>query len=56
MTLFEDRKSGGKPIARVLPYPDTIRNGNSPGLLADTLIAEEDIVSPLGEEDWSLEL
>ncbi len=41
----------GKPLARIIPY----RNSDmtfKPGKLAHTLIFEEDIVSPLGEEIW----
>lgn len=42
----------GKPIARIVPYRDfdTIP---MPGKLANTLVFEEDIVSPLGEEEWN---
>ncbi len=41
----------GKPLARVIPYHDADINPK-PGKLADTLIFEEDIVSPLGKEMW----
>jgi len=41
----------GKPIAQVIPY----RNSDmkpKPGKLANYLVFEKDIVSPLGEEMW----
>ena len=41
----------GKPLAQIIPY----RNSDSthtPGKLADALVFENDIVSPLGEEMW----
>lgn len=38
----------GKPLARVVPFADR----SKPGKLAHTLVFEEDIVSPLGEELW----
>ncbi len=41
----------GKPLARLLPYeetPDTIE----PGRLAETLVFENDIITPLGEDLW----
>ncbi len=41
----------GKVLARVLPYIDEERK-NEPGKLAATLVFEEDIVAPLGEEMW----
>ena len=43
----------GKPLARIIPF----RNFNTkptPGKLADTLVFEKDIVSPLGEEMWDV--
>lgn len=41
----------GRPLARIIPYEaDTCLA--EPGQLADTLLFEEDIVSPLGEEMW----
>lgn len=40
----------GKPLARVVPLTEGDRN--KPGKLAHTLIFEDDIVSPLGEEVW----
>jgi prevent-host-death family protein len=42
----------GKPLAEVVPF----RHGDElpvPGRLSETLVFEEDIVSPLGESDWS---
>ena len=41
----------GVPLAQIIPY----RKGDfdhKPGKLADTLVFEKDIVSPLGEEMW----
>ena len=43
----------GKPIVRIEPYrQETFKS--IPGKLADTLLFEEDIVSPLGEELWEV--
>jgi prevent-host-death family protein len=41
----------GKPFAQVIPYqqPSTLP---TPGRLADCLIFEKDIVTPLGEDMW----
>ncbi len=43
----------GKPVAQILPY-----EGNEhiakPGQLADTLVFEEDIITPLSEEMWEV--
>lgn len=41
----------GKPLARVVPYVENEPLAE-PGQLADTLVFEGDIVSPLGEELW----
>jgi len=41
----------GKPLAQVIPFVDS-KEKNIPGQLADTLIFEKDIVSPLGEDIW----
>ena len=41
----------GKPVAQVVPIVDE-KKENKPGRLADTLIFEHDIVSPLGEDMW----
>jgi len=41
----------GKPLVRIVPYQDSISN-HAPGRLADALVFENDIVSPLGEEMW----
>ncbi len=39
----------GKPLAEVIPFsPDVPR----PGKLADALVFEKDIISPLGEDMW----
>jgi len=41
----------GKPIAQVIPYRNSDMNPK-PGKLANYLVFEKDIVSPLGEEIW----
>lgn len=41
----------GKPLAQLIPYRNLITS-HKPGKLADTLVFENDIVSPLGEEMW----
>ena len=41
----------GKPIAQVVPYRSS-ETEPKPGKLADCLVFEKDIVSPLGEEMW----
>ena len=41
----------GKPLAQIVPYRDSSSN-HIPGKLADALVFEKDIVSPLGEEMW----
>ena len=41
----------GKPLAQIIPYQYSISN-HMPGKLADALVFENDIVSPLGEELW----
>ena len=41
----------GKPIAQVVPFRDS-EEQSEPGKLADTLVFEEDIVSPLGDDFW----
>jgi prevent-host-death family protein len=41
----------GKPLAQIIPYRNSISN-HTPGKLADALVFENDIVSPLGEEMW----
>jgi len=41
----------GKPMAQIIPYKDLIST-HKPGKLADTLVFENDIISPLGEEIW----
>ncbi len=40
----------GKPLAEVIPFsPET----SCPGKLADALVFEKDIVTPLGEDMWN---
>lgn len=41
----------GKPVARILPYEES-SSSPTPGCLSDTLVFEEDIVAPLGEDMW----
>jgi prevent-host-death family protein len=41
----------GKPMAQIIPYQNSASK-HKPGKLADTLVFENDIVSPLGEEMW----
>ena len=41
----------GKPLAQVIPYRNSDINPK-PGKLANYLVFEKDIVSPLGEEMW----
>jgi prevent-host-death family protein len=41
----------GKPLAQIIPYRDSMSN-HVPGKLADALVFENDIVSPLGEQMW----
>lgn len=41
----------GKPLAQIIPYRNSISN-HKPGKLANALVFENDIVSPLGEEIW----
>jgi len=43
----------GKPVARILPFEDN-ENVAKPGQLADTLVFEQDIIAPLGEEMWEV--
>ncbi len=41
----------GKPIVQVIPYTPNERE-NKMGKLADTLVFENDVISPSGEETW----
>jgi prevent-host-death family protein len=41
----------GKPLAQIIPYRGSLSN-HTPGKLADTLVFEKDIVSPLNEDMW----
>ena len=41
----------GKPLAEVVPFRDPSKKPE-PGKLADTLVFEKDLVSPLGENMW----
>lgn len=40
----------GKPLAEVVPYTES---GQSAGQLAETLVYEKDVLTPLGAEMWS---
>jgi len=42
----------GEPLAEVVPYAGT-DDAPMPGKLAETLVFEKDIVSPLGESIWN---
>jgi prevent-host-death family protein len=43
----------GKAIAKLVPFTEADNgNKNQPGKLANTLIFEKDIISPLGEDQW----
>ena len=39
----------GKPLAEVIPFS---QEAPRPGKLADALVFEKDIISPLGEDMW----
>jgi len=41
----------GKPLARVIPYRSSEMKPE-PGKLADYLVFEKDIVTPLGDDMW----
>lgn len=41
----------GKPIAQVIPYEDP-EGKPEPGKLANSLVSEKDIVSPLESDMW----
>ncbi len=41
----------GKPLAQISPYRNAALHPR-PGRLADALVFEKDIVSPLGEDMW----
>ena len=41
----------GRPVAQIEPYHDP-NTSPVPGKLSDTLVFEDDIISPLGEEMW----
>jgi prevent-host-death family protein len=43
----------GKPLAKLLPYED-IQDSIKPGQLVETLIFEDDIITPLGEDMWEV--
>lgn len=42
----------GTPVAEVVPFSGT-EDAPTPGKLAQTLVFEKDIVSPLGESIWN---
>lgn len=39
----------GKPLAEIIPYTGT---KHTAGQLAETLVFEKDVVSPLGQQMW----
>jgi prevent-host-death family protein len=41
----------GKPLAQIIPCQDQT-SLSKPGQLVDTLVFEEDIISPQGEDMW----
>ncbi len=43
----------GKPLAQITPYRSPDLN-SAPGRLADSLVFEKDIISPLGDEMWEV--
>ena len=43
----------GRPLAEVVPYPYS-SDVAAPGRLADSLVFEEDIVTPLGSDMWEV--
>ena len=43
----------GKPLALITPYANSTKR-IKPGQISDTLVFEEDIVSPLGEDMWEV--
>ena len=42
----------GKPLAEVVPFRGSDET-LTPGQLSETLVFEKDIVSPIGESDWT---
>ncbi len=42
----------GRPVAEVVPFRGQAK-ALVPGQLSETLVFEKDIVSPVGESDWS---
>ena len=41
----------GKPLAEIVPFAG---KHTAPGRLAEALVFEDDIVSPLGEAEWNV--
>jgi prevent-host-death family protein len=41
----------GKPLAKVIPFKSSEKN-STPGKLAETLLFEKDIITPLPESEW----
>ena len=41
----------GKPLAQIVPYQQNLAD-HMPGKLKDTLVFEDDIISPMGEKLW----
>ena len=42
----------GKPIVEVVPFRG-VDDAPVPGKLAETLVFEKDIISPIGEAEWN---
>ncbi len=42
----------GRPLAEVVPFRGA-KDKPAPGKLAETLVFEKDILSPIGQSDWS---
>jgi prevent-host-death family protein len=43
----------GKPLAQITPY-QPLNIEHKPGRLSNTLVFEDDIISPLGEDMWDV--
>lgn len=41
----------GKPLAEIVPFAE---KRTAPGRLAEALVFEDDIVSPLGQDEWKI--
>jgi prevent-host-death family protein len=41
----------GKPLAQIIPFRES-NDSHKPGQLADSLVFEKDIITPIGEDIW----